>query len=216
MFLTLIIALLVTITKRNKYKKLKFFPFYFGFFIVRLSIRYAHIYNSGYPPNEDPFYYFDGFFEYLLVMLELLIFMQFFYQVLYSSNKKKIIKFLCIIFVIFGISRLINDSILYSHIIISTITQMFFLEAVLLLISCFLYYLQIFKSPPTLKLLNEPSFFVVTGLFFFLICSFPYSLFLDLISNYPSIYRFIFSIIYIFYILLFLMVIKAFYVNQRE
>jgi len=211
MFLTLIIALLVTITKRKRYKKLKLFPFYFGFFIVRLVLRYAQVYYYGYPPFVDEFfYYIDGYLEYALVMVELLIFMHFFYHVFNRPNKKKAIKIFAIIFIIFGISRLIHDNVLHTNITISTITQMFFLEAVLLLVCCFLYFSQIFKSPPTLKLLNEPSFFVTTGLFFFFICSLPYSLFLDNLIDYYSIYSIVFSIIYVFYILLFIMIIKAF------
>ena len=216
MFVTLFAALLVTIIKRKSDKKLKLFPFYFGFFILRLVFRYIQIYYYGFDTFAfKPLFYIDTYLEYILIMVEILIFMHFFYHVFNNRNKKILVQIFTIAFIILGIFRLINDNILKNQISTITITQMFFLEAVLLLVSCFVYYLQIFTSPPTLKLLNEPSFFVITGLFFFLICSLPYSLFLDFISYYPEIHRYIFCIIYIFYILLFLMIIKAFYVKKH-
>jgi hypothetical protein len=211
MFLTLIIALFVTIIRKKIDKKLKLFPFYFGFFIGRLVFRYILIIDNGNLLSWNVFFnYIDSYLEFFLVMTELLIFMHFFYYVLNSPSKRKTIKIFSIIFIIFSISLFITDNILQKHITMGTITQMFFLEAVFLLISCFLYYLQIFKSPPTLNLLNEPPFFVITGLFFFLICSLPYSIILDYLFDYYRIYSIIFSIIYIFYILLFIMIIKAF------
>jgi len=87
----------------------------------------------------------------------------------------------------------------------------FIVQAICLLIYCSAYYFDIFMSLNVKKLENEPSFYVVTGTTFFMICTIPVSFIMNYLwSIGQTIFYQAYSIIYIFYMILFLMIIKAF------
>jgi hypothetical protein len=86
-----------------------------------------------------------------------------------------------------------------------------------LLIPCAFYYTEIFRLKPNLQLAQEPSFWVVTGLSFVLICTFPLSLCINyLYQTNKIVYSNLYSIFYIFYFLLFLMIIRGHLCKQTR
>jgi hypothetical protein len=89
--------------------------------------------------------------------------------------------------------------------------NIFTLQAVCLVTACILYYIDLFNRKPVLNLTALPSFWAITGLSFFMLCTLPFSVlgFYLLKTNY-ALYRQLFSIFNIFYCILFLMIIKAY------
>ncbi len=93
-------------------------------------------------------------------------------------------------------------------------SYLFSLQAISLLVFSTSYYRRIIRNS-TVKLTQEPSFWIITGMTFLMICTLPYSLILDYVySNYFDQYFLTFNIFYISYALLFIMIIKAFLCPQ--
>ena len=78
-------------------------------------------------------------------------------------------------------------------------------EALLMIFACFYYYYEILNAPPTLNLINEPSFWIVSGVFILFLCITPINLAIEstLVVNYLK------SLDSIAYILITLMFLKA-------
>ena len=100
------------------------------------------------------------------------------------------------------------------HLVVLSLTNLFTIQAVSLLIICISYYIKIFKDAPDLILLNEPSFWIITGLTFFMLSTLPFSLISPYLIRNTVLYRNLFSIFFIFYCILFLMIIRAFLCRQ--
>jgi hypothetical protein len=90
-----------------------------------------------------------------------------------------------------------------------SINDTYFVEALYILLPCFSYFIQLFKTPPILQLTNEPSFWVTSGLTIFFLLSLPMFYIskhfetdnLSVISN---------SSIYFGYTLVFLFILRAY------
>ena len=112
----------------------------------------------------------------LVSYVELLVYFYFFRKILEGDKIKKI---------------LIGLTVLYSIIIIIFITTKFgfittryryisyitgAIEFVFLLVPCVYYFLQLLKTNSNVRLSKRPSFWIVTGIFFFSLISIPYYL----------------------------------------
>ena len=105
--------------------------------------------------------------------------MHFFYNII-SSTSKKNHDLLITLFLVVYVFYFANDLMLYRIIKTDTVTIVYTLESAILLIPSLFYYFQLFTKPPTINLIKESSFWVVTGIFFSMICSLPYCI----IENY--------------------------------
>ena len=200
----------IIIINKNKSRTINIFSYYFGGFIVLKLFYFLHALFI----TQTSFHYtmvsIDYYADYLFTLFEFYIFVSFFKTILESQFHRNILNSIVYCFTIIGSAILIKDIVFYGFPQKINIHLLFIIQALSLLIPCVLYYTNLFKGEPTLNLLNEPSFWIVTGLSFFMICTLPYSFFIDyLLKTDFIVYRHLFSIFHIFYILLFIMIIRA-------
>ena len=197
--------------KRKKFHQLKYIPLYV------LSLLLVLFFNSMYSTtyiNRYQAKLFAGladFLDYSFTLLELIIFSHFYYNLIINPTIKKLILLLNLIFIPFFVYMLIKDEKFYKT--ISEITQnlVYTTEGIILLLICLSYFIELFKRPPHLNLKNDPVFWVSTGLLFFLSCTLPFSILETQIrKNHSDLIYWMYPIFYIFYILLFLMIIRAY------
>ena len=157
------------------------------------------------------FYGLADYIDYSFTLIEMVTFSIFFYQLITKIIVKKLIIISNIFFSLFFIYMLTIDPGFYASISETTQSRVYTAEGVILLMICLFYFIDFFKKPPNLNLNNEPVFWVSTGLLFFLTCTLPYSLLENYIrKKFPDLILTSYSIFYIFYILLFLMIIRAY------
>lgn len=93
-------------------------------------------------------------------------------------------------------------------------SYLFSLQALSLLVLSIFYYRSIINNS-SIQLTMEPSFWIITGMTFLMICTLPFSLILDYVYfNHYEQYFITFNIFNISYALLFIMIIKAFLCPQ--
>jgi hypothetical protein len=209
-------GLSISIIRKKEHYSLRLFPFYFIAYIILTLIFYINVISYINSPSNQNISIMVTGSDYIFTLIEFLIFMHFFYNIINSTSKKRLIALLITLFLLVYISYLANDLILYRNIKTDTVTIVYTLESAVLLIPSIFYYFQVFTNPPTINLRKESSFWVVTGIFFSMICSLPYCI----IENYlrkinSSLYVQLFAILYILYCLLFLMIIRA-YLCQNQ
>ncbi len=156
--------------------------------------------------------YFRNTINTLVAYVELLVYFNFFRKILEGNKIKKILTGL---------------AVLYSLIVIIYITTKFgFIstrydynasiigatEFVFLLVPCVYYFLQLFKTNSPSRLTDRPSFWIVTGIFFFCFISVPfYVIRRYLINSNPELFGIIgATFFYIPFIVNILFLIKAF------
>ncbi len=156
------------------------------------------------------------FVEYSFTIFEFLIFSFFFIKVLQSTTHKMILRIIRTLFLFLVTAALAYDFFSFGTIRWRTIFFQYTLQAFSLLVPCTFYYTEIFKYSPRPNLLNEPSFWVVTGLSFMLLSTLPFSLFCNYWFKMDlSLSRALSSLFYIFYALHFLMIIKGHLCKQK-
>lgn len=95
-----------------------------------------------------------------------------------------------------------------------SINETYFAEALYILLPCFSYFIQLFKTPPILELTNEPSFWVTSGLTLFFLLSLPM---FYISKHFETENLFVISnaSIYIGYTIVFLFILRA-YICKRK
>jgi len=209
--IVLIIVLIISLILRKKFKQLKYFPVY----AITLLLDYLFLYLSYVAKDveyhSDFFRGFSAYVDYLFTLFELIIFSHFYYYVINAIIVKKLILIVNILFAIFFIYMAVNDKYFYPTISEPTQSIVYTVESIILLFLCSVYFLETFKKIPVVDLKNEPAFWISTGVFFFMACTLPFSLLENHIhKNYPNSLLTSYTIFHVFYILLFLMIFRAY------
>lgn len=210
--ISLISVFIISLTKRKKYPQFKFFPFYFASFIVlQFKVYLSAILSVDNPYRLKILSPMGNYIDYFVTLAEFIAFIYFFYCIIRNNKKRKLIKWLTGMGLSIALFILLKDIFYNGSFWYSSLTNVYIVESLILLVPCFFYYRELFTFPPKLNLLHEANFWTVTGLTFYLLCTFPITFisFYLAKTNY-SIYAQTFSIIYLFYILLFLMIIKSY------
>jgi hypothetical protein len=209
--LVLLMAIIaIIVISKNKLKTINIFTYYFAAFIILKSFYFSHALFISNTSFHHTMVSIDYYADYLFTLFEFYIFVSFFKKILESSVDRKILKCIFWCFSVIGITILFHDIVSYGYPEKVNLHFLFIVQAISLLVPCTLYYIHLFNNEPTLNLLNEPSFWIVTGLSFFMVCTLPYSFFIDyLLKTDILLYGHLFSIFHIFYLLLFTMIIRA-------
>ncbi len=149
--------------------------------------------------------------------IEYFVFYRFFQTILVSSNIKKAMNFFLVLFtstmIIFLLSGIINtlsNSIItvFADFLISS--ELFFLTGL-----CLFYYFESIHKKPTSELKSSPSFWIVTGLFFYSIIIAPFFMITDEIMKSNKKFYFIaYAVHYTSFGFLFLAITKAFLMRK--
>lgn len=210
--LTALIGFTVFILKKNKKNVAFTFLYYFLGYVLLKSIFFV---QASFPTSQL-WLKTSKLADYIFTLFEFLIFFVFFKKVLFFNFHKKILTGICYAFMITGCAILLYDLYFFGKVRTYSINVLFNIQAISLLIPSIFYYLEIFESKPILNLLHDSSFWVVTGLSFFMISTLPFSLLLNSFrkSN-PGVFFKLFTLFYFFYIILFSMIIRAYLCKQE-
>ncbi len=209
--LILCVACYLSITNRSKHPEYRFFPIYFfSFLLLELTFYSAYFFIEG-SPTYDKLDRMTHYFDIVVTFIELLTFMYFFHFILKNERNKKIIIWLTLVFITLSLSLIINDIFDSGKLYYGSSTTIYILECVCFIVSCVFYYKELFTGLPKVNLFREPNFWTVSGVAFFSICTLPITFTLNYFQKTDYVtYQTIFIVINVFYILLFLMIIKSY------
>lgn len=210
-FLLAITGLIISIRGTKIHHKMNLFILYFfSYILLKLSFYFEDFISYSFYINfwRD----LTSYLDFLFTILEYFIFSIYFNRIFFSLKDRRINLIISIVFLIIAIAILIFDLMRFAMLRTQAIQNLFSVQALCLLVPCCLYYMQLFKRNIEVNLINESSFWVITGLSFFMLCTLPFSLIMTHIMNSnPALFFNLFSIFLIFYILLFSMIIRAFF-----
>ncbi len=207
-FCALLTTILVSRKNYKRFKILKYFPIYAAIFLIGIVVNRLGTVNH--VPSR--LYVFGSYLDFFLTLLELLIFSNFYHQLIKNQAVRKLTVLTNLLFVLFFIYMGVADKDFYDKgISESTQSIVYTVEGIILLLLCSFYFFELFKKLPIGDLKNEPVFWVSTGLLFFMACTLPYSLLENYIQRYyPALSFALYSLFYVFYTLLFIMIIRAY------
>jgi hypothetical protein len=161
-----------------------FFAYILFDFVIALFDYYLIYFSKAHQRDRYNFIYASNAW---ISAIELWVYYYFFFRVIQNSAVKLTMKILLIVFtigfVVLAIFRIYeSDSFRYTSEIIGAAEFLF------LLLPCFTYYFELLAIRTTADLFKRPSFWIVTGIFFYSAISIPYYLignFLQ-VNNYHS------------------------------
>lgn len=210
-------ALWISLKNRKRHAEMKFFPFYIAFLLIVFISLYANIYSEKIWNYSITTFNFHHYIDYISTLFELFVFIHFFVHVISNRWFKKFIIFIAILFTIYYLAELVYDDRFTRSISKTTQSRVYTIQSLVLLIPCIRYFYELFKHPPILNLKQEPSFWIVTGLSFFIISTLPYSLIENYLrKNHLYLMTALYSVFYIFYIILISMIIRAYTCNPKK
>jgi hypothetical protein len=210
MLIVEVTALVMAIIYIRKTKIGKAFIFYIAFDLCMLIVDCFLISHSGISKKFR--FYFQDTTNTLIAYVELLVYFYFFRKILEGNKIKKILTGLVVIYsaiiIIFLTTKFGFVTNRYSY--LAYITGV--IEFIFLLVPCVYYFLHLFKANSLLRLTDRPSFWIVTGIFFFSLISIPcYLLNKYLSNNYKQLWPALQAALYIIpFTLNFAFLIKAF------
>lgn len=143
--------------------------------------------------------------DYSFTITEFVLLIYYFYIRNNHSRQKKLFLYLTASFLITAIvlSYQLPNGL--------AVVRLYTTQVFLLLIPCFFYFKNLFKNTTIIDISNEPSFWISTGITFFLLCTMILSLIESfLLHQKPHILAKLYPIYYVFYILMFFMFFRAY------
>jgi hypothetical protein len=213
-FILAVTGFIISLKKNKQNRKLKPLIFFFLGYILNQVISGFNI-EIGLPqPLRSHIFFYGDFID---TIIEFLAFFFFIKNYIVSVKIRKILNPVLPI----GISSMLiyfaYYKITHAEIDQYFLQIVFTIQAFLLLVACIFYYVDLFTKEPKLMLTEDPSFWVVTGVAFFMLCTFPFSIFgLYLIKANYHLYVQLFVIFEVFYWILFLMIIKAYFCKPER
>lgn len=174
MFIAELAALIIGLLYVRKDKIGRFFLAYIAF---ELSILLTDFYFLADNRLSQKFYnYFIYTTNSLIAYVELLVYFHYFRKLLHGNRIKKILTVLTIIYSLLIIILITTkfSFITNRYYYLAYITGA--IEFVFMLVPCVYYFIQLFKTSSSFRLTERPSFWIVTGIFFFSLISIPYYL----------------------------------------
>jgi uncharacterized membrane protein (GlpM family) len=147
---------------------LKLFP---PFLLLTLVIEMIGSYRSYYAQHTTTLY---NFFSIAWTCFYLLI-------ISLVINSRRVKKIIWTTIVLYAIAALIN--VIYIQKMENFHTITYSLGFLLIVLFCIYYFLELFRLPKSVNLINNPAFWICSGLLFFCCCTFPLFGFLNFWMN---------------------------------
>ncbi|RYY54435.1 MAG: hypothetical protein EOO09_14455 [Chitinophagaceae bacterium] len=214
LFVILIVTLVIAFKKRKHIPELKLIRIYLILFIALTASSYYSISTT---QNKTDTLVYKSILpqEYGVAVIEFATFVFYALSITQIALHRILLKWLAgIIPAVFLIFYLLSfvDSVNSQYVVLH---YMSLLEELGLLLTCVLYFIELFKNPPKHRLLDSPPFWIFSGLTFYSVCTLPITIIAPhLIIAQKDLYLRMFSTVYIFYIVLFGMIIKGYLCKQ--
>lgn len=149
--------------------------------------------------------------DYLITTIEFLLINYYFYSLNQNTKQKRVLKYLTGLFLLIAI--ILAFQLPTQHAVVRLYTTQVFL----LLLPTFFYFKTLFKTNSVMNITNTPAFWISTGIAFFLLCTMILSVIETFFLNHrPDILAKLYPTYYIFYIIMFLMFLKAYLCRPVE
>ncbi len=196
---SLIIALFVY--SNTRYSYIKIFPF---FLLVTIIAEFLGLYFA---KIHKPNVFIYNFFT----VAEFIFYTLLIRHIIRNPKAKKIIAWCAVLYTATSIGNIFFfQGVQKFH------TVTYSLGCLLIVIICFYYFMELFNSPRSEKLLADPSFWICSGLLFFYCCSFPLYAFSNFWFGFKWMRKSFTDIINILNILLYSMFIIAFLCSRTR
>jgi hypothetical protein len=182
-----ILAIILGLIYQRKNKVGQFFILFILIDFTVLNLLFYLDYFSGI--NKKIYNEIVGVLNSLCFLSEFLAYYYFFRQTLHSKKAKTVLKIMRIVFVLLALLYLFNAFIFK----IRPITTMYYLgamEYLFLLFPCLVYFYELFTLPSLQNLLQRPSFWITSGIFFISFLSIPYYTIISYIDYHRSQYTY--------------------------
>ena len=158
MAISFLASLSVYFISKNAPFYLKLFP---PFLLATLAVESFGSYLSSIRKPNVWLYNFFTVFEFCFYLFVISL-------IITDIQKKKIIR---IMLILYAIVTVVNIIFIQKMKMFHTVT--YALGCLLIVIVCIYYFLELFRNPKSVKLTNNPAFWICSGLLFFYCCGFP-------------------------------------------
>lgn len=209
--ITLFLVFIMSLIKGKNHPQYRFFPIYFFSFIILQLLNYSYFIISNDDITRKKIIWVSMYADWLVTLIEFLAFTYFFYSVIKHIQKIKLIRWVFLTTTFITIIIVVFDTFNKRALSHSSISTIYILESLSIILFCFLYYHELFSVSSRANLLHDTSFWTATGLTFYSLCTLPATFVLNYYIKLDYLfYAKIFTIIHVFYLLLFAMIIKSF------
>jgi len=197
MMLVSLVALVISIKYYHRHRSLKIFTWYI---LSSLTEDAAGTYHYLAGVDKVIPAMIGGVVTNLFMLAEYIIFTYFMLTYISSVKRKWIIRISSLLF--FAIM-----AFLWIKFPKTIYMEFFSLESLFLVLPCLFYFYELFMKVQAEPLGSQPAFWIVTGILFLNACSIPLSLTIGMMGKYDDA---AYSLNYILYILLFILIIRAY------
>lgn len=204
-----LICLAFSFSKNTKNKKLLILRYFFYAYLLEQSIA---LWIEYYKPKYRPFVaYLFQYTDFLVTIFEFSLFVFFIRSIISQKSLKKLVSLLSITFYLFVLVLSVSHNLFQGGISQHFLQNIYIVESVFLILSCVIYYVDLFRITHAFNLVYESSFWVITGIALFSLGTLPFSIIGEyFITISFQLYAHLFAIFEIFYSVLFLMIIRAY------
>jgi len=214
LIIVLVVTFGVSLKKFKTHPQLKMLPLYFASFIIFSLL--SEIFIGVYQNQPKVFNIrFERLGNLLVTLLEFSAFAYYALAITTTRLFRNAIHFLSILASLLTLALIYlnyNSLEVVTH---RTLNILYIIESISLLAISSFYFIDLFISSSVCRLLNTANFWVSSGLVFYVFCTLPFTLLSDyFIHTNEILYKNLYALVYIFYIVLFLMVIKGYYADN--
>ena len=208
-FYTPLITILIALggfifSLRNSEGILKIFTYYFLGFVFLQGFYFIGVPNS---LDKNPF--LSTIIDFIFTIFEFFIFIRFFWEI-FPPNIRRFLIVLSFFFTLSCSYYFVQDLYKSRGLSLASLEVVFIIESISLLIPCVIYYVRMFNLNEPEPLQKDKYFWIITGLCFFILSTLPFSYLMNYLrTEQMEIYKNLYSIVYLFYCLLFIMIVKA-------
>lgn len=200
-------AVIVGIIKKNRNKEMRYIIYYPAASVIETITAPIINYES---PKLKSMGVADMSTN-IFLLIEFVIIYHYFLQILKSKSKKKNLWVISVSYTL-GIAFLWVCKKTFNN----NPEILFVPQAICILYPTFCYFFESLKNPSRIELISEPSFWVISGLMLYFGCTLPLFLLNDFIDFSKGFEKSIFSINFLCYGLLFILITKAYLCKKKE
>jgi hypothetical protein len=211
----LLVTLIIALVKRRAIPSLRWIPLYISLFLLFFLVDYAYTIFV-FPADEEGFQKVQRQINFFITVLELLVFISFFYSQIHIRILRKTLDLLLMVSLAAVAFIYLETHLNHGFITFTQLNRVYIIELATLFFVSLCYFIQLFRETPVENLRDLPGFWIATGLSFYSLCTLP----ITIANSYffyqarGMVYTNLFSIIYIFYILLFILITRSFLCRQ--